>query len=257
MLFTIQQFSSKTGLPSSTLRYYDKKKLLQPERRLENGYRAYHDSQIAEALMIHSLRNADIPIDEIKRYLAGSEVEKNGLISKWRKEIQAKLSTLQVAKQYLGGLSPKQNQMYLVRWEERVSFLWHKCTVGRKFQPFKEVMYDLEERLLNGGVKLAPGYFVRVQSSIGKKITGEVGFIIENVQMELQENEYIETLEPTLFASMECSAGNEFLCFQFIQMMKQYGFVPDGQKLEKYDTPESELFQYLIPILKNGGAGNG
>lgn len=64
MSLTIGHFSEKTGLSPSTLRFYDRKKLLVPNCRLENGYRAYSEEQIPDAIMIHSLRNADVQINE-------------------------------------------------------------------------------------------------------------------------------------------------------------------------------------------------
>lgn len=38
---TIQAFSIRTGLPPSTLRYYEKEKLIVPRYRGNNGYRLY------------------------------------------------------------------------------------------------------------------------------------------------------------------------------------------------------------------------
>jgi DNA-binding transcriptional MerR regulator len=252
MYLTIKQFSKKTGLPPSTLRFYDQKEVLVPECRLENGYRAYSENQISDAIMIHSLRNADIQIEEIKSYLKANEQEKNELISKWRQEVEAKISAFKIARTYLGGLNPRQNHIHLVRWEDPVTFIWHKHTVERKLRPFYEVMVDDWKKLNELGCKVDTGIYIRQLDSKGNTMTGEVGFILTQdlPHSYLSENIYIEKLEPTLFASMECSSDNEFLCFQFIQMVRQFGFNPKGQKLERYETPESVSFQYLIPILK-------
>lgn len=43
----INEFSERTGLPPSTLRFYDQKRLLEPKQRLENGYRIYTDDQVS------------------------------------------------------------------------------------------------------------------------------------------------------------------------------------------------------------------
>lgn len=254
MSLTIGHFSEKTGLSPSTLRFYDRKKLLVPNCRLENGYRAYSEEQIPDAIMIHSLRNADVQINEIKHFLLAEEHEKSNLITKWRQEVESKVTALKIAQQYLDGLSPKQNHIHLIRWEEPVTFIWHKHTVERKHRPFYEAMILDSERLRDIGCKVSKGFFIRQLHSKGKAITGEVGFILsQEVTIDfLSENVYLEKLEPTLFASMECSTENEFLCFQFIQMMKQFGFMPKGQKLEKYEAPDSAIFHYLIPINKQG-----
>lgn len=256
MLLTIQQFSEKTGLSPSTLRFYDRKNILVPETRLENGYRAYNESQIPEALMIHSLRNADICIDDIKQFMIANEDQKNRLISKWRKQVENRLISLRVAGQYLGGLNPKETSIYLTRWEEPRTFLWFKYDVKRKFHPFREAMVQAKDRAGSLGIKCNDHYFVRIHDSIGMKICGEVGFIVEPSQLSLivdhrDEDLYMEKIDPTLFAVMECSIQNEFLCFQFIQLVKQFGFTPQGQKIEKYTTPDDEMFQYLIPLINH------
>ncbi|HYK71837.1 MAG TPA: MerR family transcriptional regulator, partial [Pseudoneobacillus sp.] len=160
MLLTIQQFSEKTGMSPSALRFYDKKKLLIPECRLENGYRAYSEEQISVAMIIHSLRNADIKIEEIKDFLNASEQEKSKLISKWREEVHIKSLALKIAQQYLGGLNSKENHIQLIRWEETVTFIWFKHTVERKDRPFQEAMIQDYRKLNEWGYKVAPGYFV-------------------------------------------------------------------------------------------------
>ncbi|WP_442600444.1 hypothetical protein [Neobacillus sp. D3-1R] len=148
---------------------------------------------------------------------------------------------------------PKENAIQLIRWEEPVTFIWIPFKVQRKINPFREAMISGRNLLIDLGIKLAPGYFLRVLDSIGQEMTGEVGFLLqdERVLPLLEEQMYMETWQPTLFASMECSSSNEFLCFQFIQMIRQYGFRPSGAKIEKYETPESEIFQYLIPLMNH------
>ncbi|TQR35188.1 MerR family DNA-binding transcriptional regulator [Lysinibacillus sphaericus] len=42
---TIQEFSERTGIAKSTLRFYETKNLLLPEERSSNGHRVYADSQ--------------------------------------------------------------------------------------------------------------------------------------------------------------------------------------------------------------------
>jgi len=54
-------------------------------KRLENGYRIYSENQVEKALIIHSLRLADIKIEEIYQFLQVGEGEKQQLISAWRR----------------------------------------------------------------------------------------------------------------------------------------------------------------------------
>ena len=71
-LMNIQDFSERTGISKSTLRYYEQKNLLIPSERSANGYRVYSNDQIATVKFISSLRLADIPIKDIKVYLDGT-----------------------------------------------------------------------------------------------------------------------------------------------------------------------------------------
>ncbi|MEI5908977.1 MerR family transcriptional regulator [Bacillus spongiae] len=248
---TIQQFSHKTGIPPSTLRFYDKKMLLVPESRFENGYRVYSEDQLFEAFMINSLRNADIQIEDIKTFLSATEELKNKLIWKWKDDVKSKISALKIAEKYLGGLTPKENHLHLVRWGEQVNFVWISHTVERKLKPFHEFMVTDRELLTESGYKLGADSFVRIIETKGKKMKGEVGFIVVGEPPKVSDDAVMETMEPTLFASMDCFTGNEFLCFSFIQLIRQYGFIPTGSKIEKYETPQSETFQYLIPVMNS------
>lgn len=58
----IQDFSDRTGISKSALRYYEQKNLLFPRDRSANGYRVYSEDQIATVKLISSLRLVDIPI---------------------------------------------------------------------------------------------------------------------------------------------------------------------------------------------------
>lgn len=252
MEMTINVFSAKTGLPSSTLRFYDRKQLLPPARRLANGYRVYTEDQIDTALMIHSLRQAGIAIEDIKRFLKTNEEEKGRLITKWRKEVDEKLSALRIAKQYLGGIGPRENHIHLLKWEESVTFIWFPHTVPRKVHPFYNVMIADAEEVRRWGNQVSPAVYVRTLGSKGKTMTGEVGFILEKepiIPANRRQDAYVQTIEPTLFATMEGSVTDEFLCFQMMQMLRRYGFQAKGVKLEKFASIEDETFQYLIPLV--------
>ncbi|WP_082687121.1 MerR family transcriptional regulator [Bacillus sp. FJAT-27445] len=137
---TIQKFSERTGLSPSTLRFYDQKKLLEPTGRLENGYRVYSEEQVQHAQMIHSLRLADISIPDIHVYLHADEEKRRQILSSWRREVDAKLSSLKIAKQYLNGMNAKEQHMHLIKWDERPTFIWFRHTVPRKMNPFQSAM---------------------------------------------------------------------------------------------------------------------
>jgi DNA-binding transcriptional MerR regulator len=69
-LLTIGQFARASGLTAKALRHYDSVGLLEPAAiQPGSGYRRYHASQVATAMLIRRLRNLDLPITEVRRLL--------------------------------------------------------------------------------------------------------------------------------------------------------------------------------------------
>ena len=67
-LYQIHELAKLFGLHPDTLRYYEEKGLLHPERR-ENGYRAYHIQDICTLNIIRAQRELGVPVEEIGAYL--------------------------------------------------------------------------------------------------------------------------------------------------------------------------------------------
>ena len=64
-LLTVHQFSEMTGVPDSTLRYYDKLGLLSPVDRGRNQYRFYSPHQITSLNFITVLSELGVPLAQI------------------------------------------------------------------------------------------------------------------------------------------------------------------------------------------------
>lgn len=64
---TIGEISEKTGLPESTLRYYEKKGLLRVDRD-GGGRRDYGEGDIAWIGFLRRLKETGMPLKEIRRY---------------------------------------------------------------------------------------------------------------------------------------------------------------------------------------------
>ncbi|MDR0325988.1 MAG: MerR family DNA-binding transcriptional regulator [Oscillospiraceae bacterium] len=65
-LLTIGEFSEATGIPVTTLIYYDNKGLLHPVQRGRNKYRYYSYYQTITVKLIHVLKNCHVPLNIIK-----------------------------------------------------------------------------------------------------------------------------------------------------------------------------------------------
>lgn len=247
----IHEFSERTGLPPSTLRFYDLKKLLEPKQRLENGYRIYTEEQVSHALLIHSLRLADINIEDIYHFMHSGTEEKERLISNWRREVDSKISSLKIAKQYLSGMNAKEQQINLVKWEEPITFIWFRHMVPRKMNPFQSVMISELEKMNKLGLEVRPGIFLRTLESKGNTMVGEIGFILNKGYQSnlICDESYIEQQEPVLYATMDCNVYDQFMCFHFIRLVNRFGFKTKGLKLEKFDSPDDSTFSYMIPLL--------
>ena len=63
----IAEFEQKVGLSRDTLRYYEKKGLLSPPKRGENGYRYYGEEQLHELAFIIKGKAIGFTLREIKQ----------------------------------------------------------------------------------------------------------------------------------------------------------------------------------------------
>ena len=67
MDYGIKEFASKTGISPFTLRYYEKEKLLTPNRAT-NGWRYYTEKDITWILFVKRLKDTGMPIRQIREY---------------------------------------------------------------------------------------------------------------------------------------------------------------------------------------------
>ncbi len=67
-MYTIKDISEKFNLSISTIRYYDKERLLKNIKR-ENGIRKFTDNDISTIFYIECLKKSGMQIKEIKQFL--------------------------------------------------------------------------------------------------------------------------------------------------------------------------------------------
>ena len=72
---TTGEFARLTGVTKHTLFHYDAIGLLCPEVKLDNGYRYYTFSQLDIFEIISSLKELNMPLQEIKAYVDGRTPE--------------------------------------------------------------------------------------------------------------------------------------------------------------------------------------
>ena len=101
MPYTIKDMSEMTGLPASTLRYYDKQGLLPHLRRDENNSRVFSDDDYSTLRLIDCLKRSGLSIKDIKHFIdmtgKGDEAlsERLEIFTRRREILKQELANLQ------------------------------------------------------------------------------------------------------------------------------------------------------------------
>lgn len=99
--YLIKELATKTQLSTDTIRFYEKKNLIQPSFRADNQYRYYNHDTLKRLILIKRCRAMDMTLKEIEALL---ELEKNpqqdccgvnNLIDLHLTHIEAKIAELQ------------------------------------------------------------------------------------------------------------------------------------------------------------------
>ena len=69
MFYTIGQISKKTGIPISTLRYYDREGMFPSMERSSGGIRVFSDREIGVLRVIECLKKTGMEIKDIKEFM--------------------------------------------------------------------------------------------------------------------------------------------------------------------------------------------
>lgn len=96
---TVGEFSRLTHLSVRTLRRYDEQGVLKPARVDERtGYRYYAVAQIADAQVVHRLRELDVPLADVRRILASSEPDdRAALVAEHLRRLEDRLDRTRAA----------------------------------------------------------------------------------------------------------------------------------------------------------------
>lgn len=124
----IRQFSLKHGISLDTLRFYEKRKILIPDR-LANGYRNYHDIHEQKVKLIISLKTIGFSLDEIKQLIELEEkppsetcnIISNQLIDKKIAMISQQVMVLEYGKNTLYDIKKYIEDNSFVKNQERIS----------------------------------------------------------------------------------------------------------------------------------------
>ena len=99
MEYTIGQVSEKTGLPVSTLRYYDNQGLF-PHMERSAGIRKFTDRELETIRMIECLKKTGMEIRNIRRFMqwcaqgSATYAQRKALLEQQRAEAEAELARM-------------------------------------------------------------------------------------------------------------------------------------------------------------------
>ena len=96
-MYTIGQVSEMSGLPISTLRYYDKQGLF-PEMERVSGIRKFSDTEMEALRVIECLKKSGLEIKDIKRFMdwcvegASTYPQRKELFEQQKKTVEAEIA---------------------------------------------------------------------------------------------------------------------------------------------------------------------
>jgi len=64
--YTISQLAHAAGVPTSTIRYYERVGLIQPAKRADNNYRVYTEETLQAVRFIRAAQSAGFTLDDIR-----------------------------------------------------------------------------------------------------------------------------------------------------------------------------------------------
>ncbi|GAA1817354.1 MerR family transcriptional regulator [Agromyces neolithicus] len=69
----ISQVAERTGLPASTIRYYESAGLVEPAERGSNGYRQYGDADVERLLFIAGAKRLNLGLGDVRQLVTARE----------------------------------------------------------------------------------------------------------------------------------------------------------------------------------------
>jgi DNA-binding transcriptional MerR regulator len=71
--YRIGEIAQQTGVSVETLRFYEKRRLLNPPPRTEGGFRLYSDDAVQQVKFIRQARSLGLTLDDVQQLLIGRQ----------------------------------------------------------------------------------------------------------------------------------------------------------------------------------------
>jgi DNA-binding transcriptional MerR regulator len=109
--FRIGEIAEQTGVSVETLRYYEKRRLLNVPPRTDGGFRVYSDAAVQQVRFIKQAQSLGLTLDDVQQLLAGRQRRPNvascrrvrDLLTRRIQDIDARLKELREFRRTLHG----------------------------------------------------------------------------------------------------------------------------------------------------------
>ena len=237
-MYKIGDFSKMSKVTIKALRYYEKEGLLKPVFIDQNtGYRYYETSQLVEISKIISLRQAGIPIKEIKKILNGEDIVT--ILKSRKKEIEKNLININMELSKINYLLEEKNMESQITIKELPSGIaYYKEGVIKNYSELAGFVLQTGEECikLNPNLKCTePGYcYVNYLDGEYKEENIKIRYV-ETVQEKGIENEKIKftELKPIKAVCIYHKGAYSNLRDSYNKILKYI----EENKLEIIDTP--------------------
>lgn len=253
---TIQTFSVKTGIPRSTLRFYETKNLLKAQRHQESDYRMYTEEQVPTAKLIASLRAVDISIQNIQRYLQSNEAKQMEMKVDWIKLIKERKLQLDISLRYLE-TSEKEEEIFLFEKAAETVIWFHAESAPGQFEQAitirrdelreqKIPVHNIYIKFLSGNQKL-----VKVEIGFGVDADVEIPDSIEGKFKKMETSLCIGLTFRDRFSNI-VSGYRKLYCYCI-----EHDWIPASSVFEWYRGDQILEMDIVMPITQVGGRDNG
>lgn len=107
--YTIKEAAALTGLPASTLRYYESIGVISPIRRgASSGHRVYLEEDLDQLTWVACLSATGMAVADMRRYVANGELgpaaasEQIGLLKAQQDQLAAEARSIALRRKYVG-----------------------------------------------------------------------------------------------------------------------------------------------------------
>ncbi|CEI83223.1 MULTISPECIES: MerR family transcriptional regulator [Oceanobacillus] len=244
---TIQVFSIQTGIPKSTLRFYEEKHLLKSVREESSNYRMYAEDQIPLAKLIASLRAAKVPIRDIQLYLEANENSRKQMKKKWIQTIKENQRQLEVSLRYLESDNEKEEIYMFEKTGEKVIWFEAESAAGQFSREFVFRREQMKQHYIP-----INNMYLRYISGNRNQVKAEIGFgVSREINTALFPDAFSEKMRGSFCVGLPFNEDFSKIERAYRSLMDYCvtnSWTPAGSILEWYRGDQMETADIIMPV---------